>query len=382
LKNPILVNYLIVFASGCFVLLSFIVAINSRKVNRIANHWLAIFLLCFAIVLLNESLLIYKDLLNNLFYFTLINTCFFLLAPSLFFSVTYFVTPGRTFEKKDLWHFSLLIAIFLSNILTWYLSAKLETIDTPADASSQTYWEILVGLAISILPTAIYWFLSYKKLLKHQSNVLLYASSTETIDLAWLRYFFLGLAVLIVTISCQIIFDLPLIRTLAYVSYLILAFYLAYFALQQKAVFNEERETNLALRNIIIEDQQPDSQRKQVLTEVQVLSLKPKLVTLMQDQKSYLHSELGLPDLAIMMQLSTQELSYLINAGFETNFYNFVNSYRVEESKTLLNSPEHQHLSMVGIAFEAGFNSKTAFYTAFKKITGVSPTEFKMLNNP
>jgi AraC-like DNA-binding protein len=82
------------------------------------------------------------------------------------------------------------------------------------------------------------------------------------------------------------------------------------------------------------------------------------------------------------MQLSPHELSYLINVGFENNFYNFVNSYRVEESKTLLTSPKHQHLSMLGIAFEAGFNSKTAFYTAFKKMTGVSPTEFKTSNLP
>jgi AraC-like DNA-binding protein len=172
----------------------------------------------------------------------------------------------------------------------------------------------------------------------------------------------------------------PLIKNMAYVSYLIIAFYLAYFALQQKAVFNEKRETNLELRSIIEQEQQPDLQRNKVLTDEQLLSLKPKLVELMQTQKPYLNSELGLSDLAMMLQLNTYELSYLINAGFENNFYGFVNSYRVEESKTLLNSPKHQHLSMIGIAFEAGFNSKTAFNTAFKKMTGLSPSEFKALN--
>jgi AraC-like DNA-binding protein len=375
-----LVNFIPVLTSGCFMLLSFIVAINFKQVNKTANRWLAMFLLCFAIVLLNEPLMIYTKLINNPFYFALVNTCFFSLAPSLFFSVSYFVTPARTFEKKDLWHFSLLIAISLSNIITWFLSDKIEIVGTSADTVPQTYWEVLIGLALSIVPTTFYWFLSYKKLLNHQKNVLLYASSTEAIDLAWLRYFFLGLAVMIVIITCHTVFDLPLMRNIAFVSYLIIAFYLAYFALQQKTVFNEKRETNLELRSIINEDQQPDLQRKQVLTEEQLLHLKPKLVALMQDQKSYLNSELGLPDLAIMMQLSPQELSYLINAGFENNFYNFVNGYRVEESKTLLNSLKHQHLSMIGIAYEAGFNSKTAFYTAFKKMTGVSPTEFKMLN--
>jgi AraC-like DNA-binding protein len=377
-----LFNYVPALTSGCFLLLGFIVAVNFRNVNKIANRWLAIFLLCFAIVLFNEPLLIYKEYMNNPFYFTLVNTSFLSLAPTLFFSVSYFVTPARTFEKKDIWHFSLLIAISLSNILTWFLSGKIEIVDPQADASPQTYWEILVGLALSTLPMPIYWFLSYKKLLTHKKNVLLYASSTETVDLAWLRHFFLGLAVMIVIITCHTVFDLPSVRNMAYVSYLILAFYLAYFALQQKSVFNEKRETNLELRSIIDANEQPDLQRKQVLTDEQLASLKPKLLALMQSQEPYLNSELGLPDLAVMLQLSPQELSYLINVGFDNNFYGFVNSYRVEESKTLLNSPKHQHLSMIGIAFEAGFNSKTAFNTAFKKMTGVSPTEFKTLNKP
>jgi AraC-like DNA-binding protein len=375
-----IVNYIPALTSGCFILLSFIVAVNFRKVNKIANRWLALFLLCFAIVLFSEPLLINKELVNNPFYFSLINTSFFSLAPALFFSVSYFVTPARTFEKKDIWHFSLLIAISLSNFITWFLSDKIETVDSQAIDVSQTYFEAFIGLALSTLPVPIYWFLSYTKLLNHKKNVMLYASSTETVDLAWLRYFFLGLAVMIVIITCHTVFDVPLIKNMAYVSYLIIAFYLAYFALQQKAVFNEKRETNLELRSIIEQKQQPDLQRNKVLTDEQLLSLKPKLVELMQTQKPYLNSELGLSDLAMMLQLNTYELSYLINAGFENNFYGFVNSYRVEESKTLLNSPKHQHLSMIGIAFEAGFNSKTAFNTAFKKMTGLSPSEFKALN--
>jgi AraC-like DNA-binding protein len=375
-------NYIPALTSGCFLLLAFIVAVNFRNVNKVANRWLAVFLLCFAIVLFCDPFSIYKEFTNNSFYFILMNTSFFSIAPALFFSVSYFVTPARTFEKKDLGHFSLLIVISLSNMLAWFLSDNIEMVNAQAVASPQTYWEVLAGLAISTLPIPIYWFLSYKKLLKHQKNVLLYASSTETVDLTWLRYFFLGLAVMIVIMTCDTVFEVPLMRQIASVFYLIVAFYLAYFALQQEAVFNEKRETDLALRIIIDADEQPDLQRKQVLTEEQLLTLKPKLVALMQDQKPYLNSELGLPNLAMMLQLSPQELSYLINAGFDNNFYGFVNSYRVEESKTLLNSPKHQHLSMIGIASEAGFNSKTAFNTAFKKMTGVSPTEFKRLNEP
>jgi AraC-like DNA-binding protein len=187
------------------------------------------------------------------------------------------------------------------------------------------------------------------------------------------------LAAMIVIIMSHSVFEVPLMRNIAYVFYLTLAFYLAYFALQQKAIFNEKRETDLALRIIINEDEQHDLNRKQILTEEQLLRLKPKLVELMESQKPYLNSELGLTDLAMMMQIGIHELSYLINVGFENNFYGFVNKYRVEESKILLNSSKHQHLSIIGIAFEAGFNSKTVFNTTFKKMTGLTPTEFKKL---
>ncbi len=372
-------NYLPALTSGCFILLAFIIAVNFRKVNRIANRWLAIFLLCFAILLFSEPLLIDKEFINNPFYFSLINTCFFLLAPAMFFSVTYFVTPARTFEKKDLWHFSLLISISLSNTLFWFLSDKIETINPQANTLPLTYWEIFVGLSLSIFPISIYWILSYRKLLIHKKNLLIYASTTETVDLSWLRYFFIGLAAMIMIIMSHTVFEVPLIINMAYVFYLILVFYLAYFALQQKAIFNEKRETDLALRIFINEEEQRDLQRKQILTNEQLLRLKPKLVELMESQKPYLNSELGLTNLAMMMQIGIHELSYLVNVGFENNFYGFVNNYRVEESKILLSSSKHQHLSIIGIAFEAGFNSKTVFNTTFKKMTGLTPTEFKKL---
>lgn len=90
---------------------------------------------------------------------------------------------------------------------------------------------------------------------------------------------------------------------------------------------------------------------------------------------------LNLPNLARFMNLSVHEMSELINMGFDENFAQFINRYRVEESKRLLLSEKHAHLSMVGIAFEAGFNSKTAFNMAFKKMVGVSPTAYREKEN-
>jgi AraC-like DNA-binding protein len=97
----------------------------------------------------------------------------------------------------------------------------------------------------------------------------------------------------------------------------------------------------------------------------------------MQSEKPFLDNELNLLKLAAHMQITIHTLSYVINEGYGENFAQYVNRYRVEEAKKLLDDPQVAHLSILGIAFDAGFNSKTVFNTTFKKITGLSPSEYK-----
>jgi AraC-like DNA-binding protein len=76
------------------------------------------------------------------------------------------------------------------------------------------------------------------------------------------------------------------------------------------------------------------------------------------------------------MAISIHDLSYLLNEAFGMNFFRFINLYRIEEAKQLMISEKYRHLNILGIAYSAGFNSKTTFNTAFKKETGVSPSQF------
>jgi AraC-like DNA-binding protein len=92
-------------------------------------------------------------------------------------------------------------------------------------------------------------------------------------------------------------------------------------------------------------------------------------------ERPYLDSNLNLVKLAERLDLTPHKLSYTINAGYQLNFFQFVNQYRVEKAKELLLN-NHQNYTVLAIAFESGFNSKTAFNTTFKKICGQTPTEF------
>ena len=102
-----------------------------------------------------------------------------------------------------------------------------------------------------------------------------------------------------------------------------------------------------------------------------------KILGAMKVEKMWENPELRLNDLADKTGQSLHHVSQVINERKQMNFFDFVNQYRVEEAKQLLVSEKGKQFTILAIAFEVGFNSKTTFYNAFKKETGMTPSEFK-----
>jgi AraC-like DNA-binding protein len=111
------------------------------------------------------------------------------------------------------------------------------------------------------------------------------------------------------------------------------------------------------------------------LGEADLQAWKDRIERLMLEEKPYLEPELTLSDLAQRLGSNASLLSAAINGAFGKNFNDFVNAYRVEAVKKLLQDPSAQHLSLLGIGLECGFNSKSTFNRAFKKATGQAPGE-------
>lgn len=108
----------------------------------------------------------------------------------------------------------------------------------------------------------------------------------------------------------------------------------------------------------------------------QVAGLSVHLSSLMENDKLFLDNDLNLPAVAEKLGISIHEASFLINETTKDNFYNFINKYRVDEAKKLLASTKMDELNILGIAFASGFNSKTTFNTTFKRIVGISPSQY------
>jgi len=85
---------------------------------------------------------------------------------------------------------------------------------------------------------------------------------------------------------------------------------------------------------------------------------------------------MSLQEVSLVLDINPNRLSQAINEKTGLNFKDYINSFRVEESKLLLSSPEFQKLTIEAIAEKAGFYSKSPFYSAFKKHTGMTPKEF------
>ncbi len=115
--------------------------------------------------------------------------------------------------------------------------------------------------------------------------------------------------------------------------------------------------------------------RKSGLTSDQALAIKLKIRTALEQDKLYRNNELGLGELAGYIQQDRYKVSEVINTYYAKNFYALLNSYRIEEAKSLLVT--HPLLSVKAIMYEVGFNSKNSFYMAFKKATGLSPNDFR-----
>ena len=97
----------------------------------------------------------------------------------------------------------------------------------------------------------------------------------------------------------------------------------------------------------------------------------------MEREKPYLDANLTLQELAGRVSISLNHLSQLLNERLNQTFFDFVNSYRVQEAKRELCNPAKAHLTILAIAYDVGFNSKSSFNSAFKKHTGITPSEFK-----
>ncbi|WP_297098946.1 AraC family transcriptional regulator [uncultured Draconibacterium sp.] len=146
---------------------------------------------------------------------------------------------------------------------------------------------------------------------------------------------------------------------------------IGYFGLKQKIIFGSEYEQQA----ISIEGKIKYS--GSTLKEDEAVKYIKQLNQYIQLEKPYLNPGLTLTQLASDLNISPHHLSQIINEHFNMNFFEYTNQFRVEEVKSRINNPKFESFSLLGIALDSGFNSKSAFNRIFKKYTNQTPSQYR-----
>ncbi|AMR30289.1 hypothetical protein A0256_02055 [Mucilaginibacter sp. PAMC 26640] len=305
----------------------------------------------------------------------------FAIAPSLYLAIVQFTTPGSKLPVNSYLHFIPFAIFFIYMVPALYFPAY-QLIG--GHFSLPPRLNFIAGLSMrwSInIQLLVYWILAFNCLRQHQNHIQLVASNLSPVSLNWLRYLLLSIGGMLLVFFISIIFQVQVGLSAIATGYLAGALIILYYAIAQKEIYPFEVAELKAINQIIIASHQPSKPITQRFDDDRATQLRARLEKLMTVDKLYLDNELSLPQLAVAVNLSVHDLSFLLNEKIGSNFFQFVNSYRVEEAKQLMQSGKHKNFNILGIAYSAGFSSKTTFNTAFKKETGLSPSQFIAQHN-
>lgn len=222
----------------------------------------------------------------------------------------------------------------------------------------------------------VYVILSLWLLRKHKQALRDRFSQVEKINLTWLRYLIYGMGLQWLAVfygNDRIIFSLVALFVIL----------LGYFGIKQVGIFTHNSTTyepdiepnpEIKEKTSAVSEQLKTRYLKSTLSFDAQRVIQHSLTKAMNDQKLFLNPELTITELASRLSVHPNHLSQVINSLESKTFYDFINGKRIEEFKRIVALPENQKYTLLALAFECGFNSKTAFYRNFKNIVGQSPT--------
>ena len=302
-------------------------------------------------------------------------------AVFLFLYVKLLTSEDQIFHWFDYLHFmpSILIYIYMIPFMAMERTEKLLYFNNIKQNESVFLGIVLI---IVILSGIAYIGLSLIMLHHHSKTIVNRFSFTEQINLNWMKRLIYGMLIIwtivIFTFFTENIFGFELPGGGDYYIFhavILFVFFLGFYGIRQTAVFTNYNRFAEATDTVEVAEIQ-ERYKKSGLKDSQIEELKEKLEQLMTIQKLYLEPKLSLDDVASKLDIHPNYLSQLINSHFNKNFFEFINQFRVQEFKRIAMDPSLKHYSILALAFDAGFSSKSTFNTVFKKYSGITPSEY------
>lgn len=349
--------------------LSFTLA-TLRKQRLAANKFLALDSFILSAILVIAFLHFSRLVLHTPHLFNVTPLLMPLFGPLLFFYVQHLLDPQTRFSRYQLLHF---LPFFLFLKLHWPMLNKTGEIKISylMNIFEDRWQPVLNTPAIARIAHLAFYlalcFLLYLAAKKSQQT----ENGRAGVRLMWIRSLILISVVIWTTYTFLYFYDQNLLNLS--MPFLVTAalYFTGYFAFRYPEIFREVQVKPLTQK---YESSRLTKQKKATYCEA--------LLRILREEKIYRRPDLKLVFVAEQLQISAQNLSQIVNENFQQSFPDFVNHFRVEEAKKRLLDPAHKHLTIIAIANEVGFNSKSAFNAAFKRFTGLTPSEFIRNHSP
>ncbi|TCP22613.1 AraC family transcriptional regulator [Tenacibaculum skagerrakense] len=371
-SNSILFTIICVFAIQAIVLS---ILILKKQPRVLANKFLAMLIIFYAIMAVNIVLVnVLKDI-GKLHIFRYIQLeLLYGMGPALYFYTISITKPNFKFSNKDFIHFIPLLLEFIFYRTSFYRDGANGLYIDPMSNITYVY---LTQQWIGVLSNLIYSIISLRILYKHQHQLKQFYSKLENRSYNWLKIPILIFAIYpifwnILTEIDRFAFDRNLREYYFLPNFVLLAIACTWISF--KGYLTTNTSDLLSIEN-------SNSSPKEITFELDKNFIE-KLERLMQNEKPYLNPDLNLSKLSELLEMKPKQVSMKINQNFEKNFYDLVNSFRVKEFQERVKATDLQKISLLGLAYDCGFNSKSTFNSAFKKETQQTPSQLiKRLKN-
>lgn len=345
-----------------------------KEGKNLSNFFIALFLILLAYNVLD----FFADMVFNRWsenISTFMQLFIYLAAPALYLHIKTSLFPNYRLKWKDMWHtlpFFLLLSVVISLLI-------IET--TTGSVTGQT--ERVIGLifyGVLYAQTYLYLYYAYRLLQKHKGIFFENYSNTNTKRYAYLSNLILLVAILfllsMLNIFTRWVFHFESFSFISYVviiAVLMLFCWLTILGLRSPELFIDAKEAQPSVKKLV----KYSTENSNMKSEAENTILVDQVNQYMKKEEPFLDPALTLHALAKQTGISSRELSILINHHLNKHFFDFVNEYRIEKAKEIMRNSNDDKQTILEIIYEVGFNSKSSFNTAFKKHTGLTPTEFK-----
>ncbi len=367
--------------------------LTSKHIDKTANYLLSVLIVLFSYYALVKILSNTNEILSYPHLIRTYRPIFILVCSVIYFYCKALTTPGFKFTSKDGLHL-VPCGVYTLIMLPFFFSEPAIKIASLSLQPFTLSW--VIERSFFVLVFFFYVGFSYRTIRNHQQHIQDIFSNLERIKLNWLRNLLLAFGAIWVTALLRFLtaygkvgyenkFLVPLLLCLT-------IFLIGWYALRQPEIFSDRwdklmRENDRSSLHVVsveknIQEQtesfKPQPKGKSSgLHERDIARHKENLITYLEREKPYTDNDLKVQDLASHLGIPTYQLSQIINREFHRNFYDLINSYRIEEAQRRLTDPANRHLTILAIAYDVGFNSKSVFNTAFKKYADMTPTKNK-----